>query len=694
MTSRGGVNDFGVIYGYTKIFDFDGAIGHSPVGRLIELPDGFLYGTTKFYSSGKIFKIRLDGSDFTTLKDFDFNQGHPVGDIVLGSDGNFYGVTSSDQDNPKGLLYKINPSGANFSVLVDFSIYENTTGSKPCGIRQNSNGDLIGVSTSGGQNFGGTIFKVKTDGTGLVKLKDLDYSYLNVVSKNVPLEASSGKLYGTNFLGPYLYSINSDGSNYVEYSFPVNSQLLIGNLIELPDKEIYGVHFGNIFRYNINSGEITNLLPGNGIYKPDFGESFHFAGLLAVEKLSQTITFNPLPSVIVDSAPFTIGTSIAFASSGLPLSFSSSNTSVATISGSTITIVGAGSTTITAKQAGNANFNSATDVPQVLTVSKASQVIAFASLTAKTFGDASFNLSAIASSGLTVSYASSDQSIATISGNSVSIMSGGTVTITVSQAGNENYNSAAVVTQLLTVNKANQTITFNSVATKIFGEGPFNLTATTSSGLGIQFSTTSDKVSLSGNQVTLVKPGSVAIKADQTGNSNFNEALSVSQSFCINPVKPTITSTGLSSGTPVLTSSSASGNQWFKNGTLIADEVSNTYSPTDGGSYSVKVTVDNCASEISTEQLLVITGDIKSASNDGFFVYPNPTSNTLTINLKAFDASSEVGIVVYNLSGKVMDQISKHGDKVTISVGSYSVGTYFIKASQRNRTFVTKFEKE
>ena len=59
------------------------------------------------------------------------------------------------------------------------------------------------------------------------------------------------------------------------------------------------------------------------------------------------------------------------ASSGLPVSYTSSNTAVATISGNTVTLAGGvGSTTITANQSGNANYNAAPQVTQTLTVTK------------------------------------------------------------------------------------------------------------------------------------------------------------------------------------------------------------------------------------------------------------------------------------------------------------------------------------
>jgi uncharacterized protein YjdB len=84
-----------------------------------------------------------------------------------------------------------------------------------------------------------------------------------------------------------------------------------------------------------------------------------------VNKANQTITFGSLGDSVVGDPPFTLG---ATASSGLTVSYTSSDPNVATVSGSTVTIVGAGTTTITASQSGNANYNAALDVQQSLTV--------------------------------------------------------------------------------------------------------------------------------------------------------------------------------------------------------------------------------------------------------------------------------------------------------------------------------------
>ncbi|HAI77333.1 MAG TPA: hypothetical protein DCM08_13950 [Microscillaceae bacterium] len=80
---------------------------------------------------------------------------------------------------------------------------------------------------------------------------------------------------------------------------------------------------------------------------------------------NQSILFGTLAQRILGDAPFALN---ATATSGLPVSYTSSNTAVATISGNTVTLVGAGTTTITASQAGNADFAAAPSVNQNLTV--------------------------------------------------------------------------------------------------------------------------------------------------------------------------------------------------------------------------------------------------------------------------------------------------------------------------------------
>jgi len=90
-----------------------------------------------------------------------------------------------------------------------------------------------------------------------------------------------------------------------------------------------------------------------------------------ITQADQTITFAALSAVSVSSAPFTLS---GTASSGLAVTYVSSNSGVATVSGSTVTIVGPGTCNITASQVGDGNYIAATDVLRSLVVNEPSSV--------------------------------------------------------------------------------------------------------------------------------------------------------------------------------------------------------------------------------------------------------------------------------------------------------------------------------
>jgi hypothetical protein len=85
---------------------------------------------------------------------------------------------------------------------------------------------------------------------------------------------------------------------------------------------------------------------------------------VTIAKANQALTFNPLANKSVGDAAFNPG---ATASSGLAPSYSVSSTpaaGVCSVAGSTVSIVGVGTCTVTAAQAGDANFNAAVSVAQ------------------------------------------------------------------------------------------------------------------------------------------------------------------------------------------------------------------------------------------------------------------------------------------------------------------------------------------
>ena len=203
-----------------------------------------------------------------------------------------------------------------------------------------------------------------------------------------------------------------------------------------------------------------------------------------------------------------------------------------------MTIVGAGTCTIAADQAGGEFYNAATQVTQSFTVAKAAQTITFGALPAKTFGDGPFAVGATSSSGLTVSFAASGN--CTIAGTTVTITGAGSCTVTASQAGNGNYQPAADVAQSFAIAQAAQTITFVPVAAQTYSPGgTFGLSATATGG-AVTFTSLSTAVcTVAGSTATIVKAGDCVIRADQAGTSNY-AAATTQQTVAINKAAQTI----------------------------------------------------------------------------------------------------------------------------------------------------------
>ena len=241
---------------------------------------------------------------------------------------------------------------------------------------------------------------------------------------------------------------------------------------------------------------------------------------------------------------------------------------------------------------------------------------------------------------------------------------------------------------------ADQNIIFQSVPTKIMGNPSFTLSATATSTLAVQFTTSSDKVTISNNLVTLVKPVSVSIKADQPGNYNFKPAPAVTRAFCVNPAKPVISTTTQDPALSILTSSAASGNQWYNNGVAIIGATNADFTATASGIYTVQVTVDNCASELSADKALVITGDITSYATPGLILYPNPAKNNVFIKLPGIEQGSQAEVTVYDANGKVFDRMVLGSAQPSFSVAHYATSLYIIKVAQSNKTYIGHFIKE
>ena len=289
---------------------------------------------------------------------------------------------------------------------------------------------------------------------------------------------------------------------------------------------------------------------GNGTWNP----APQVQQSITVNKGNQTISFtstNPSP-VTVGSATYT---PTATATSGLAVTITLDGTSTGcTLNAGVISFTGVGTCKVDANQAGNTNWNAAPQVQQSITVNKGNQTITFTSTNPSpvTAGGATYTPTATATSGLAVTITLDGTSTGcTLSAGVISFTAGGTCVVDANQAGSTNWNAATQVQQSITVNKANQTISFTATAPAgaSAGGATYTPTATATSGLAVTITLdgTSTGCTLNAGVISFTAAGSCVVDANQAGNADLERSTSSAADLRVTGL--TITSDQFSSGT-------------------------------------------------------------------------------------------------------------------------------------------------
>ena len=111
---------------------------------------------------------------------------------------------------------------------------------------------------------------------------------------------------------------------------------------------------------------------------------------------------------------------------------------------------------------------------------------------------------------------------------------------------NDGGSNLGTATVSITHISQSQTITFGSLANKTYGNAPFAVSATASSGLPVSFSIQSGPATVTNNMVTLTGAGLVSVVASQAGNTTYAPASNVIRSFTVNPATLTVTASNQS----------------------------------------------------------------------------------------------------------------------------------------------------
>lgn len=257
----------------SKLLSFTGtANGSSPDGSLW-YEGSVLYGMTPSggaNNDGVIFSINANGTGYFKLLDFNGTNGSsPHGSLISDGATYLYGMTSAGGANNKGVIFRIIPNGSGYSTLLDF---DGTNGSYPRGALYYDGTYLYGMANN--------IFKIKPDGTGYLKL--LDFNGTNGSQPFGSLISDGTYLYGMTRGGGannegVIFKIKPDGTGYsklLDFSNVANGRFPSGSLF-YDGTYLYGMTqnggtsgVGTIFKILPCTAALyqkVNLCPGNSL---------------------------------------------------------------------------------------------------------------------------------------------------------------------------------------------------------------------------------------------------------------------------------------------------------------------------------------------------------------------------------------------------------------------------------------------
>lgn len=239
-TPEGGPSDAGTVFrirsdgaGFELLHTFEGywSSGAGPQAPLILDRAGNLYGTTYGggpANAGTVFKIKTDGTAFQVLHSFlDGSDGfRPTEALVLDGAGNLYG-TADGGPGGWGTIFRIKTDGAGYQILHSFSIdsLDSEGGVPSSPLFLDGAGNLIGTTGYGGPGGQGTVFRMRTDGTGFQLLHSFTGDFDDGANPGPVVTDGSGTLYGTTGRGGSsdagtIFKMKTDGTGFqVVHSF-------------------------------------------------------------------------------------------------------------------------------------------------------------------------------------------------------------------------------------------------------------------------------------------------------------------------------------------------------------------------------------------------------------------------------------------------------------------------------------------
>ncbi len=291
VTFRGGVNDKGVLFKFTiagnnyqNLFDFNALNGENPRGTLLVTPNGYLMGLTSnggVNSKGVVFGYRVSTSTFAKHVDFSvLSGGNPEGSLVFHPvTGKCYGLAATDGANNQGSLFRLDTNGTAFLKLYDF---QQLTGGHPKGtLTLAGSNKFVGNTYDGGPANYGVAFTIGTDGSNYSNSGIYDFFAVGAnPAAGYVYNAQQGKYYtlttnGGNTSNGMLVSVDTANFNLsAEFSFNdagIDGGFPIGGIIKGNNGRVYGTTskggangLGTVFQLDANGNSFLKVAEFNG----------------------------------------------------------------------------------------------------------------------------------------------------------------------------------------------------------------------------------------------------------------------------------------------------------------------------------------------------------------------------------------------------------------------------------------------
>ncbi|HKC63497.1 MAG TPA: NF038122 family metalloprotease, partial [Pyrinomonadaceae bacterium] len=390
---------------------------------------------------------------------------------------------------PSSSSVTITTEGSEFDTILAIytgtSVNSLTRALKPDGSPAFNDDVQDGVITTSSVTFNataGTVYKIAVDGwggdSGAIKLNWTESNCTGITTPTITWNNPADIIYGTALSGTQLNATANTPGTFT-YNPPA------GTILNAGSNQTLSVNFTPNDTTNFTSASKSvqiNVLQGSA----------------TVSISNVTFTYDGTPKIpTVTTTPAGLNVTVTY-------------------NGSTTPPINAGSYQVLA------SVNDSNYLPSsrlgILTINRATPTITWSNPSDITYGTGlvSAQLNATASVAGTFTYTPGLGTVLNAGSNQ-------TLSVNFTPTDTSNYNSASKSVSI-NILKANQTINFDLIPSKTFGDAPFSLNATTLSGLPISFQILSGPATISGNTVTINGTGTVMVRASQSGSSNYNAA--------------------------------------------------------------------------------------------------------------------------------------------------------------------------